>query len=258
VLPLCINDHWVRIIFQEDHNPLRICDSFTGVIPAHQLDAFAQDVSLCLTDVTDRDAPTHDQHDTPQQPNSWDCGVYLLVSLIRMIGLSAQEIGEGDDRPQPIDGTFFRAILAEYFDPALDSVATVDAVSMPDIDHDGGGIDLKTKLLEAKAFLDRLQACEASAKLTTQLFTALGTALRKASTRLETHVRQFQILSRALAETDTFFELHRQFKYVVIDLLYSKLRAFWWSAQDTVPRSLPSQHVISPWLTHCTRVHKPF
>jgi len=121
---------------------------------------------------------------------------------------SDQEIDEGDDRPQPIDGTFFRAIFAEYFDFTLDSVATINAVSMPDMDHDGGGNALKIKLLKARAFHNRLQACEASAKLTTQLFTALGTALRKASTRLEAHVKQFQILSGALAETDTFFELH--------------------------------------------------
>jgi hypothetical protein len=178
-------------------------------VSADEIDEWGRHVAEVAEGLTD--PPAHVDHQSPQEPNNWDCGLFLVARLIREIANFKSAIGKRDASPLDIDGPFFSAILRESFDPDLDSDAAVNTVLALDADPIDGSIaanlvrqrstvDL-TKLQRSKAHLDKLRKCKQSADASIQLFTALAKVLRKKSRHVHTQAKQFDATVTTLVET---------------------------------------------------------
>lgn len=201
VLPLCLNRHWVGIVYRENRNTIQLIDSSVGCIPENMLNDCLQSVSFSVSNATGHCAPTRIRHETPQQPNSYDCGIYLLVCLVRLVAQREFAATEFKENPVPVDGAVLRAILTEVFSPAVDSLATMRRATAADVNSVSIDPALQVRLKSLRTTLSRLQACEVSGKITRGDFAALGQVLHDNESRLEEHVKALKALSTGLAET---------------------------------------------------------
>jgi hypothetical protein len=192
-----------------DDKTLVVIDSWSGTVSTDEVDEWERHVAEVAEGLPD--PPVHVHHQSPQEPNNWDCGLFLVARLIREIANFKSAIGKRDASPFEIDGPFFSAILREPFNPDHDSDAAVNAVLALDADPVDGSIaanlirqrstvDLD-KLQRSKAHPEKLQRCKQSADASIQLFTTLAKILRKKSRRMHLQAKRFDATVTTLLET---------------------------------------------------------
>ncbi|KAH3939697.1 hypothetical protein HBH98_244250 [Parastagonospora nodorum] len=192
---LCLQEHWLAIVWNRHANTLSSIDSFPGYVKSsHWVDQF----SLGLVDAG-CPVPMKTLLPTPQQSNSWDCGIYLVVSLLRAVAAENATSSSSTADPEPIDGAFYRALFTSLFMACNDAGTPLYALFGPGDDPYDTEISIATSLKTSKKLRTCLELCEISQRSALKLFSGLGSALEKASGRIEKDVKSCDTLLSALA-----------------------------------------------------------
>jgi hypothetical protein len=150
---LCSKEHWIGVVFNSELNTLSLIDSYVGHVQSQQ---WVDHFSLGLADAGcanhDRTAPQ-----TSQQPNLWDCGIYLVVSLLRAV--ASEKVPSPSPRASPawIDGPFWRIIFTNHLmagDSARLSSSALVALEGSDCIE---GFNIATRLKRSKALSANLE-----------------------------------------------------------------------------------------------------
>jgi hypothetical protein len=189
---ICTQNHWFCALYNQDVNTVRLIDSSTGFLGAQQTEEWIDQITLGLCDAGSTN-PTWTRSEIPQQTNSWDCGLYLVVSILRAIAYT-----DTTSSSHAIDGRFFRAVFEDFFRSTPDCAKIVHALSGPD--QSDLDTDIATRLIGSRAHRVRLEACKSSAQSALELFTMLSHVLSGTLNRLEKDLEQCNALIRTLSD----------------------------------------------------------
>jgi hypothetical protein len=137
----------------------------------------------------------------PQQSNDWDCGIYLVVSLIRAIATENDPSSSPNSRREPIDGPFYRILFTDLL-MAYDDARTLSHVLVaPDDEDCNAEINIAARIRTSRKLRTSLDLCETYRQSALQLFSNLASALGKASARINTDIEKCNTLLIALADS---------------------------------------------------------
>jgi hypothetical protein len=205
---VCIKEHWQGILFDSALNTLTLIDSSVGYVDSTEwIDQF----SLGIVD-TDLPAPVRSDSRTPQQPNKWDCGVYLVVTLLRAFASKNTPPSLPNASPEHISGPFYRGIFVDLLNAGNDAHALSHALVPPNEDCRNKSVSIATRLKSLEAERTNLNECDTSRQSTLQLFVELSSAHEKASDRIQADFEQHNALLDALAKSKSTFQHYGQRK----------------------------------------------
>lgn len=214
---LCLKQHWVGILYKGDCHTLSLTDSFHGYISPEQLQGYMRDIGLAITDTMNNGSPKTTKYTTPQQENTFDCGVYLVMSLIREVAKSNISVVESGATPIPAQGHFFRTILRDFFCATHDLETTFEVLlstKMGDVDN---SVAVSIRLQKNRSLVETLKGNEILGTSTIQIFKALKAVLGRERGRMATQVMQVETLAKALAESQPAFETYVQRRSAAIE-----------------------------------------
>ncbi|KAF2023334.1 hypothetical protein EK21DRAFT_118855 [Setomelanomma holmii] len=218
---VCTNNHWIGCLYDGKCNTIGLIDSRINTVATEKSDVWVHHVSSGLVD-TGLKRPTHITHEIAQQTNTWDCGLYLAVSVIRAFALKSSESGSLS-LADPIDGEFYRAVFISHFTPG--SVSFIDTLAGCGKTQGSAGVDISIRLTRSKADYAALKSYRISSQSALDLFTRLSDVLDRVHTQLEGDHKRFNALVLTLAESQSVAkEYDRDWVANIDDAAYTAFR----------------------------------
>jgi len=206
---LCVKGHWQGILFDSALNTLTLIDSSVGYVDSTEwIDQFSRGVVD-----TGLPVPVRSDSRTPQQPNKWDCGVYLVVTLLRAFASKNAPPSLPNANPEHISGPFYRGIFIGLLNAGNDARALSHALVPPNEDCRNKSVNIATRLKCLEAERTNLNECDTSRQSALQLFVELSSVHEIASARIQADFDQHNTLLDALAKSKSTFQHYGQRKF---------------------------------------------
>ncbi|KAF2820820.1 hypothetical protein CC86DRAFT_374136 [Ophiobolus disseminans] len=245
---VCISLHWFGVVYNPKTRTVSRLDSLVDHVSEEEAAACQNSFLQSIREYAgDDDGPIDDGTlQLPQQDNAYDCGVYLVVSFLRMVASS--------DVSESICGAFYRALFTNFLQ-VVDDETKFKGLPFLEQPEGNAGEPLVSSLKRERAHLKKLQAFHSAAPSALTLFSNLTAVLKKTMARLGHNIDDTTSLLSQLPNTRGIFHgfarsqllAHDEYAKALAHLLQRLQRE-----QDAIKKANRAAHRMTSILTGIT------